>query len=83
MDTFKGYSNEWVFKLCSLDNNYLAVDYKSEKGTLGKQIRIINSDTGGLFVKLRGHTADVLALAKIESDRIASGSKDPSIKIWN
>jgi WD40 repeat protein len=82
MDTFKGYDNEFVYKLCSLDNNYLAIGYKSNSGKLGTQIRILNSDTGGLFVKLRSHTGDVLALAKLETDKIASGSQDRSIKIW-
>jgi WD40 repeat protein len=82
MDTFRRYSGEIPHMLCSLENNYLAVGYKSETGKLGKLIRIINADTGGLFLILRGHTTDVLAIANLEYQTLASGSVDATIKIW-
>jgi WD40 repeat protein len=61
----------------------MAVGYQSSHKKLGKLIRVINCDTGGLFVKLMAHSADVLALAKLDNSQMASGSVDKSIKIWN
>jgi WD40 repeat protein len=83
MQTLAGYSNERASKLCSLDAPFLAVAYTSETGTLGKNVRILNSKTGNVLARLAGHTADVRALVDLTNNRLASGSADESIKIWN
>jgi WD40 repeat protein len=83
IDTFLDFSNEIIIKLCSLDNGYLAVGTMSRSTKVNKLIRILNSDTGGLFIKLKGHTADVYALARLENLTLASGSADKTVKIWH
>jgi WD40 repeat protein len=85
MDTFRGYTSEIPYKLCSLENNYLAVGYyrRIMAYSIAMSIRIINGDTGGLFRKLVGHTSNIFALVNIQNDTLASGSSDTTIKIWN
>jgi WD40 repeat protein len=83
METIKGHSGEWTRKIISLDETHLAVGFVSEKGfTIGKTIRIVSPKSGGEFRKLKGHSADVYALVKLDENLMASGSRDTSIKIW-
>jgi WD40 repeat protein len=70
-------------KIVSLDETYLAIAYVSSDGKLGKQIRLVNWQTGAEYGKLMGHVRDVWALIKLEPTCVASGSEDTTIKIWN
>jgi WD40 repeat protein len=82
IDTFSDFKGEGVFELCSLENNYLAVGCLSLSKKASKQIKILNSKTGGLLIKLKGHIADVYALADLKNQTLASGSADKTVKIW-
>jgi WD40 repeat protein len=81
MFTIGSYSAEQVADMTSLDKTLLAVAYESK--SVENSIRLFNSDTGELFLRLIGHTADVLTLERIEEKHLASGSCDGTIKIWN
>jgi WD40 repeat protein len=85
MHTHKGYRGEHVSDLVSLDEARLAVSYKGEFDTLavGRKIRIVNWQMGGIYGKLVSHVSDVLTLTTVGDTFLASGSRDTTIKVWH
>jgi WD40 repeat protein len=84
MFTIKGYGQDGydvVADMTSLDRTLLAVAYQGK--SVEKSIRIFNSNTGDLFLRLIGHTEDVRTLERLDDKHLASGSCDGTIKIWN
>jgi WD40 repeat protein len=76
-------AGEPFFEICSLDGYFLAVVIRGLwEEVFTKNVRILNAESGIFFGKLIGHSGLVTALAKIANQRVASGSNDTSIKIW-
>jgi WD40 repeat protein len=84
MRRLEGFVAEFTFEICSLEENLLAVCYGSSiRKIFARKIRILNANVGSVFRTLLGHADSVLALAKLSSFRLASGSADTTVKIWN